>query len=313
MSIRTTPIPDDLVRLAEAQAGALSVEQLREFEISRKVQARLIERDGWRQPLRGTVLVHAGPVTFEAACWLGVLAGGAASVVAGKAAAHRLKFADEPHDITIAVPHGTSVANCDRWNFVQRRTIGRSRGELSTLNPEDVVLDLCEEQPARIEHWITAAVRARVTTVPRLRGALERRARHRARAALRLMLDDVGEGIESPLEGLYLRSVERAHALPRATRQVRRSRYRTDVEYLGGLVIVELDGELGHTGSDAWDDWDRDNVHAIGGSITLRFGWKQVRSSPCEVARRVLAALLAKGWNNLIAKCRNCQLMPLAG
>ncbi len=126
------------------------------------------------------------------------------------------------------------------------------------------------------------------------------------------MLEDVGDGAESPLEVRYLRDVERAHALPVGHRQVSISTgTRSDVGYLNQFVLVELDGRLGHDGAAAWRDWSRDNKHALANHITLRYGWQDVVHRPCVVASQVADALIRGGWSGTPRRCRSCRKVSL--
>jgi hypothetical protein len=121
------------------------------------------------------------------------------------------------------------------------------------------------------------------------------------------ILDDVGAGALSPLERRYLRDVERAHRLPRASRQlpdlVDGSRVQRDVEYTAQCTDVELDGRLGHEAADdRWDDLDRDLGSAAAGKLTLRVGWRQVLE-PCRTAVTIGRVLAARGWEGTVRPC----------
>ncbi len=156
-------------------------------------------------------------------------------------------------------------------------------------------------------------VREGVTTRARLAAALETHPRLPRRRLLRQVLDDVGEGVESPLEQRYLRDAERAHGLPCGDRQVREVvellagvpvRFvRRDVRYRDHAALVELDGRLGHTAAaDRWSDLDRDLEAATRGDVTLRAGWRQVLE-PCRLALVVGRVLRARGWSGAPRPC----------
>jgi len=105
-----------------------------------------------------------------------------------------------------------------------------------------------------------------LTTANRLLAAVAARKRMRWRRDIRAILGDVGSGAESPLEVRYLRTVERAHGLPRGLRQAPRARrggrYYDDVGYAAFGVLVELDGRLGHGADGHFRDLRRDNAAA---------------------------------------------------
>jgi hypothetical protein len=58
----------------------------------------------------------------------------------------------------------------------------------------------------------------------------------------------VAEGAKSLMEVSYVRWVEQPHGLPRASMQVRDGIIRRDFEYEAWLVVLEVDGVLGHEG-----------------------------------------------------------------
>jgi hypothetical protein len=120
----------------------------------------------------------------------------------------------------------------------------------------------------------------------------------------------VAAGTNSALERRYLRDVERAHGLPEGRRQGRaasggKSAYR-DVHYERERTLVELDGKLGHDGTeDRWDDLDRDVASAVDGDLTVRVGWRQVLDA-CRLAEPVGAILKARGWEGDVQPCPHC-------
>lgn len=94
------------------------------------------------------------------------------------------------------------------------------------------------------------------------------------------LLLEVGEGVTTPLERHYVRDVERAHALPRGSRNQLdvgggRRRYR-DVRYQRWRLVVELDGRAAHPEDEREFDDLRDNEVATRGERTLRYGWRSV-------------------------------------
>jgi len=50
----------------------------------------------------------------------------------------------------------------------------------------------------------------------------------------------------------------------------------------------------------------RDNQFALIEWITLRYGWYDVVHRPCLVAHQIAAALVARGWGGLPARCHHC-------
>jgi very-short-patch-repair endonuclease len=117
------------------------------------------------------------------------------------------------------------------------------------------------------------------------------------------------------LELAYLRSVERAHRLPRADRQAvaeeQGGRRYDDVRYSRFRTRVELDGRAAHPEHPRWRDMRRDNAAVAAGDTVLRYGTGDVVSRPCAVAVQVGTALRAGGWRGKPRRCRraDCALM----
>ncbi len=73
------------------------------------------------------------------------------------------------------------------------------------------------------------------------------------------------------------------------------------------LLIIELDGWVGHVDQGRHRDRRRDNEHATSGALTLRFGWEEVTGEPCAVARDVAEVLVARGWSGFPVSCPGCR------
>lgn len=113
------------------------------------------------------------------------------------------------------------------------------------------------------------------------------------------------EGIESTLEWVYRRDVERAHGLPAGQRQTRVvGAWRDDVRYGTYRLTVELDGR--HHARTTFRDMRRDNEHVAYGDATMRYGSADLRVRPCLVASQVARALRARGWTGSLTRCGRC-------
>ncbi len=118
----------------------------------------------------------------------------------------------------------------------------------------------------------------------------------------------MGDGVRSVLEHRYLKSVERAHGLPRGKRQqawvLGGRRAYPDVEYEEAKVLVHLDGRIGHIDSlDRWADFERD-LDGMGESIvSARVGWRQVLD-PCRLAVAISKILHVQGVDGSDASLR---------
>jgi hypothetical protein len=300
-----------LLRLANAQAGVLTREQVLGLGTSRHTLRRLVDQNRWQRLAPGLFVVHNSTVEWVSLAWAGVLLGGPGARLGGTAAgyAHRL-LEDAPIPVEVLVPHASPTRRRSSWTFVQERPGARdprcTGSPPRTLVP-DTVLDLCEgASPRVLEDLVTRAVQNRLTTPLHLRRALDRRSRHSRRGLLAELLLEVAEGAESPLELRYLR-LERRHSLPAGQRQRRTSSPgRRDVIYREYGLVVELDGRKGHDGEGRFRDMARDNAALLEELVTMRLGFGDVAGSPCVVAAHVAQVLVQRGWPGPFRRCPDC-------
>lgn len=177
------------------------------------------------------------------------------------------------------------------------------------------MLDLCDKAtPAEVIGLVTTAVQSRKVTVLALRRCASQRSRLRHRTLIRSLLGDVEKGAETPLELQYLRKVERPHGLPDGRRQpANRAGGAQDVHYDDYLIIVELDGRLGHTGTGRFRDMSRDNRSSLTGAATLRYGHLDLFGSPCLVAWQVAQVLMGAAGRECRCAVRSARLVPDSG
>lgn len=308
-----------LLELAAAQEGVLSRTQAVQFGLGRHVLQRLVVQGRWQRLAPGIFLTNNGDPSWPALAWAGVLHAGEGARLGGLAAAYRHGLIDEPPElIDILHPHGSRLKNTGRWRFHQERRdvrLAAATGSPPRTMIEDTVLDLagtrlggCDRRDA--VHWLTTAVQRRLTTPERLLATLEVRGRIAERGELSQILADVSDGAQTPLEYHYLRDVERAHGLPQGKRQAPartegRRQWR-DLRYEEFHLLVELDGQTGHTGSDRFRDYRRDNAALAAGDATLRYGWHDVRHQSCQVAGQVALLLAKGGWKGQPIRCPRC-------
>ncbi|MFZ0529463.1 MAG: type IV toxin-antitoxin system AbiEi family antitoxin domain-containing protein [Propionicimonas sp.] len=297
-------LPEDLLLLARRQAEVVSREQLIGFGVTDRVTHRLVADGRLERITRGVYATAAGGWTQQA--WAGVLIGGPSAVLGGAAAAHLHGLVREPP--TPIVVHTANWRPRDhRWRLVQSPRLGV--GEPPRTRVAQTVIDLAAELEADdIVSVVAEAVGRKRVRPEELRRLLAETTRHPNRALVEDLLGEVAAGSRSPLEVRYARSVERAHGLPVADRQHGPlGRYQTDVWYREPRLLVELDGRAYHSGQAALNDMDRDNDHQLIGVRTLRFGWRQVTATPCQVAAKVARALRQDGWPGPTRTCPRCR------
>jgi len=294
-----------LASLMRGQDGVVARRQVLALGGSDRDVARRLHRRDWVRVHPGVYLDHTGEPSWEQRAWAAVLARWPAALGGASAVrAHGLRGAPPGAPLQIVVAAARSVdplpgvrieriADFDRVAHLHLHP-PRTRLEYALLKTASawdvdgavgVLADACQQGR---------------TTPERLESALTAITRLRHRALLLEILRDVATGAFSVLERRYLRDVERAHGRPGGGRQrpaqVGRGRGFRDVEYVGQLTIVELDGRLGHEwAADRWADLDRDLAAAEDALLTLRAGWQQVLS-PCRLAGVVARILGARGW-----------------
>lgn len=111
------------------------------------------------------------------------------------------------------------------------------------------------------------------------------------------------QGSDSLLEIRYVRDVERAHGLPRSTRQRVTGQEIADCSYDGFDLLVELDGRVHLAAHRRWRDLRRDNRSTLRGEATLRYGFVDVSEEPCAVAVQVLGVLRSRGYTGPVRSC----------
>lgn len=209
-----------------------------------------------------------------------------------------------PHRAVLVAPAGTRLRrsrHLDEWvdpmRWPWRTTVEETILDLAAIGSVDEVFAV-----------LGRALQRDLTTEEALRRRLDARSRHPRRELLGLVLGDVAGGAESAMEVRYLRDVERAHGLPRGVRQHPLATGRTerhDVAYVEQRVLVELDGELGHSGRDGRiRDGRRDRRGAALGWLTLRAFWPDVAVTPCGLALEVSDVLQSRGWADSARRCR---------
>lgn len=301
-------LPPHAHQLIVSQRGCITRQQAHLLGISDRVIDRLVRDGVWQILERGTLVEARRADSIETRRWAGVLVAGDVCALGGSSALNADGMSLSEDDVTVVIPRQSRISSRYGYMFL-RDGCGRlehRRGTLPRIRPEDAILDCAATQT--IEQFVgmvTDAQRLTLTTPRRVALVAQGRRRLPRRAALVAVLDDL-QGIESNLEFVFRRDVERAHRLPAATRQFAHRGSRFDALYEPYGVVAEVDGRRGHLDG-RFRDFERDNRHATTGLITLRYGSYDVRSSPCDIARQVAAALALRGWEGTPRPCRRCR------
>jgi len=267
---------------------------------------------------RGVYATFTGQVHREAKLWAALRRAGPGAMLSHETAAEVHGLTSKPSaKIHITVPTSRRPA---QHRAIRGVVIHRSDQTLPARLPEwklprtrieDTVLDLVMAARSFDEaySWISRAVSERLVTVVMLREAMNTRRRIRWRKWLTEALADVGGGAYFPLELRYARDVERAHGLPTAQRQARRTiggkTHYKDNWYAEYRVCVELDGPSYHRDEQVQKDKRRDNLNlAVDAAQTYRFGPVEVTERACESAAMVATTLRRRGWQGQPHPCR---------
>jgi Transcriptional regulator, AbiEi antitoxin len=305
-------LPVDLRELAELQRGVLTRSQALQAGFSTDAISERLHRGRWQPIHRGVYATFTGEVGRTPLLWAAVLKAGSGAVLSHDTAAELDGLPRRCAVIHVSVPEARHPEP------VRGLVIHRSDRIVAARHParlpprtriEETVFDLAGASRTFDEAFdvVARACGGRLTTAEHLRAAMARRKKLAWRHLLAPALDDVGSGAHSLLEFRYVRDVERAHGLPRANRQAKtrqhgRNRYR-DNQYAQYAVAVELDGAATHPEAARWEDRARDNAAAADGVVTLRYGWPDVITRPCQCAAEVAAVLATRGWTGAARAC----------
>lgn len=314
-------VPDAPRRLSNAQDGVVSRTQLVGVGVSDKVVKRWIRDEQWTRLFPGIYLRGVQPPAFRQMLWSGVLFAGEPSAIGGWAALQHHGIPVPPEvgtpwkagrwsdgsSIEVVVPR-PKVTSMPR-PFVTRRDardrLAHARGCLPVVTVHDAIFDaLGGESVERFVGVVTDAARLGLVSPGRLEWELRLRSHQPGKTEWLHVLADL-QGIESNLEFVFRRDVERRHGLPRPLRQARARGSRFDLLYEKWGVVVEVDGKRGHLDG-RFRDFARDNAHAAHDVITLRYGSYDIRDNPCAIAHQIGQALHARGWADALVRCDAC-------
>jgi hypothetical protein len=304
--------------LLSSQRGIIGNSQTQRVGVPRKAVRHRLDTGQWRRMHRGVYATFTGEAPREAMLWAAVKRAGEGAMVSHETAAEVHGLTDKPRTmIHITVPHSRRPAQSKPIQGVVIHRSDQSRPQLlpSWLLPrtriEDTVLDLVAAAGSFDEaySWVSRALSKQLVTVGMLREAMTTRTRIRWRAWLAEALADADDGAYFPLERRYARDVERAHGLPRAQRQARRTMGGTthykDNWYPDYGICVELDGAAYHPPEQIGTDKRRDNINlGVDGVGTFRFGIVDVTERACDSAGLVAASLRRNGWQGQPRPCR---------
>ena len=309
---------DQLLALAGRQHDLLTREQCLAAGMTARALDWRVESGRWARIHEGVVLTRPGRddwLTNAVAAMLCVDSGGLAAYAAlcGRSAAYLWGLQRNPPAVielvvpnrrSVADPAGSTVRRSMRWDdlvhevaYPWRTTVPATVLEVATDGSEADALSL-----------VARAVQKQLTTPGELRQEISARGGHRHSRLLKRALADVGDGMESGAELLFVRNVERPHGLPRSRPQTPSDAGRVrrhDFGYGRFGLVVEVDGRLGHElWADRVRDGQRDRQLLTADRLTTRVFWPDVAITPCATAREIGAILRSRGWSGTLRPCR---------
>lgn len=270
----------------------------------------------WQRLAQGIYLTHSAPPSWFSKAQAALFLGGSGAFLSHEAAWFLSRMQKRPPQlITVSIPAQRYLKPRPGIRFFRRNDAPALMGRPWHTAPEETALDLIARitDPVDVIGLLTHGFRAGLHP-NRVLDALGQRRRFGKRRLVLDLLSEIEDGVESPLEYLYDRDVERAHGLPQSVKQktqkINQRWIRLDRLFAEFLVRIELDGELAHPGGRTNADTWRDNAVLVKkGEITLRYRWHHVIAQPCETAGQIVAALKRRGWKQEPKLCKpNCQV-----
>ncbi|MFV0533444.1 MAG: hypothetical protein ACK5MR_07315 [Cumulibacter sp.] len=285
-----TALPARIVDLAASRHGVITRADLLVAGLSARVIQRLV--GPWRRLAPGTYVLPGEYDPWLQKLHAGLLLAGEGSGAWGATALALWGLGDRTKRIEIL----TRKRRTSRLPWLTFRRDDLQQRRIVDVAPvrvclEDAVVDAAAEGTRHGAHAIVArALQERRTTPNRLLHTVRARAKLRHRTLLCTAIGDSAAGAHSALEHLYLRDVQRAHALPPMQRQyvVPESGHHADGAYVAQRYLIELDGVRFH---DRAADEAIDIAHGQYGYETARLSWIAIDGNPCAVARLIAAKL----------------------
>lgn len=316
-------ISEDLDELLARQAGVFARWQVSASVPELGLTAASLRSGRFQRLYTGVYAAFTGLPRRKAQLWAAVLRAGPGAVLSYQSAAELDGFAVEPgRVIHVTIPAEKRVVRVP--GIVVHRSARLDLARHPSKTPprtrlEETALDLVQVAASLDDAfgWISRPCVRRLTKPALLMKAMKSRSRVRWRAEITTALDDIADGMLSPLECRYVHNVERPHGLPTAKRQVLITQG-SERKYLDNLyeefaLGVELDGRAYHPVEERWRDIGRDNALGADGILVLRYGWGDVTDRACQSAIQIGTAARKRGWLGSLIPCGPTCTVPRSG
>jgi len=272
--------PDAAVaRIAAAQHGVVSIEQLRRAGIGRGGVSRRVAAGRLHRIHRGIYAVGHPGLSIEARWIAAVIAGGPGAALSHRSAAELWRMLERrpgPIHVTVPVAGGRASragVRLHRRPSLTRRETTVERG-IAVTNPTRTLLDLRGAvSPGELRRAIREAEFRRLPVEPEA-----------------LPSDRAGNKLE-----LRLLQLCRRGGLPEPEANARVSGFEVDFLWRDSRLVVETDGYDAHAGRQAFEDDRRRDARLVAdGYRVLRFTYRRVVSDPDAVLATIRAALRSR-------------------
>jgi very-short-patch-repair endonuclease len=314
-------LPEDCVALLDLQRGVIARWQAETAGLAPDFLRSKLRGGRWQPLYRGVYAAFTGEPPRVAWQWAALLRVGEGAALSHYTAAEIDRLTDRvsnaihvtiEHDRRVQLGQEAPTPSAPRIVLHRSGRIAASRHPARTpprTRIPETVIDLTQLAVNfdDVLAWLSRACGRGLTTPEHLRSAVAGKRKIRWRREILVALDDVAAGAHSPLEHHFVHSVERAHGLPKAKRQVQLTT-QTGRRYLDNLyaaysVGVELDGQAYHPPETRWDDQHRDNYCAVVGLIIMRYSWADVTERRCSTAAELARLLTQRGWPGPLRPC----------
>ena len=262
-----------------------------------------VDRGAWQLPFPGVVVNHGGPLGVDQLRRCALVYGGPQSVLSHHTAGaiHGLSAGATRDSLALTVPNGGHRRGVDGLEIHQTTrpvNVWYAPG-LRYTQPARTVVDMALQLQSLddVVAIVSAAVQRQQTTLRLIQHEARRLPRHGSRW-LRIALAEVGTGVRSAGEGLFLRLV-RSAGLPEpelnAPVLTAAGTVYLDALWRRQRVGAEIDGRGYHLGASAWArDLARQNRIMALGITLLRFPVRRLHTDPDEVIAELRAVLLGR-------------------
>jgi very-short-patch-repair endonuclease len=294
----------EVSRLADAQYGVFSREQLRGLGVTNRMIYRRLASGRWERLNPNVFRVGGAPSSWRQSLRAATLGWGDGSVISHRSAAPSWRFAGfEPGLVEITVPRHRrrAIPGIVHRNVLFEADVTIHEG-IPITTPARTLIDLASVCPThQVEEALDDALRRKMISIPRIRWRLAEIEGDGGRpgvSLLRSLIDARAEGVvsQSVLETHLLRAMASAD-LPKPTQQYEirdREGHKAFVDFAFPTekVAVEADGYRWHSGRIKWQaDLTRRNRISSLGWCVIHVTWDDLMNRPDLVIDSITLAL----------------------